>query len=138
MHSPPPLLRCSKCGLTKPPDNFPKNKNSKTGYHCYCKPCHSRQRRDSLARNHGGSERHYHLKQRYGIGAAEVDELIREQGGLCVVCGEREAKQVDHDHETGAVRGILCLLCNAAMGAFHDDPALIRRAIGYVREHSHG
>jgi hypothetical protein len=54
---------------------------------------------------------------------------------LCAVCREREAKQVDHDHQTGAVRGIVCLLCNAAMGAFHDDPNLIRRAIAYVKEH---
>jgi hypothetical protein len=74
--------------------------------------------------------------RRYGIGAEEVDELIRQQGGLCAVCGRREAKQVDHDHETGVVRGIVCLLCNAAMGAFHDDPNLIRRAIAYVKEHS--
>jgi hypothetical protein len=72
--------------------------------------------------------------QKYGIGADEVDELIRQQGGSCAVCRKREAKQVDHDHETGAVRGIVCLLCNAAMGAFRDDPNLIRRAIAYVRE----
>ena len=52
------------------------------------------------------------------------------------MCGVREAKQVDHDHTTGAVRGIVCLLCNAAMGAFHDDPTLIRRAIAYVKENS--
>ena len=74
--------------------------------------------------------------QKYGIGADEVDELIREQGGLCAVCRKREAKQVDHDHQTGTVRGIVCLLCNAAMGAFHDDPMLIRRAIAYVKRHS--
>jgi hypothetical protein len=76
--------------------------------------------------------------QKYGIGADEVDELIRRQGGVCAVCRKREAKQVDHDHETGAVRGIVCLLCNAAMGAFHDDPDLIRRAIAYVEENSNG
>jgi hypothetical protein len=74
--------------------------------------------------------------QKYGIGADEVDELIRLQGGLCAVCRTRAAKQVDHDHETGAVRGIVCLLCNAAMGAFHDDPMLIRRAIAYVKRNS--
>jgi len=135
VHSLSPLLRCAKCGQFKPPPDFPRNKTSKSGFHCYCKPCHARQRRESLARNHGGSERHYHLKRRYGIGADEVDELIRQQGGLCAVCRKREAKQVDHDHETGAVRGIVCLLCNAAMGAFHDDPMLIRRAIAYVKEH---
>jgi hypothetical protein len=74
--------------------------------------------------------------QKYGIGADDVDELIRQQGGLCAVCREREAKQVDHDHRTGEIRGIVCLHCNAAMGAFHDDPDLIRRAIEYVKRHS--
>jgi hypothetical protein len=134
--SEPAAFRCMKCKEIKVSTEFSRNRSTKTGFHTYCKPCHARQRRESLARNYGGSSRHYHLIKRYGIGAAEVDELIRQQGGLCAVCGEREAKQVDHDHETGVVRGIVCLLCNAAMGAFHDDPVLIRRAIAYVKEHS--
>jgi Recombination endonuclease VII len=115
--SEPSAFRCMKCKEVKPSTEFSRNKSTGTGFHFYCKPCHSRQRRESLARNYGGSQRHYHLKQRYGIGAAEVDELIRQQGGFCAVCGVREAKQVDHDHTTGEVRGIVCLLCNAAMGA---------------------
>ena len=132
--SSPSHLTCATCGHTKPVTEFPRNKRSSTGYHCYCKPCHNSRNRRFVNERHGGS-RHYHLRGRYGIGADEVDELIRRQGGLCAVCREREAKQVDHDHETGAVRGIVCLLCNAAMGAFHDDPDLIRRAIAYVKEH---
>jgi hypothetical protein len=133
---PPTELKCAKCREIKSTSEFPRNRSNRSGFHSYCKPCHRRQFRESLARRHGGSTRHYHLMQKYGIGADEVDELIQRQGGLCAVCGEREAKQVDHDHKTGAVRGIVCLLCNAAMGAFHDDPDLIRRAIDYVKEHS--
>ena len=133
--SPPPFrLTCATCGNAKPVTEFPRNKRSKTGYHCYCKPCHNSRNRRFVKERHGGS-RHYHVRGRYGIGADEVDELIRQQDGLCAVCRKREAKQVDHDHGTGAVRGIVCLLCNAAMGAFHDDPDLIRRAIAYIKEH---
>jgi hypothetical protein len=128
--------RCGKCREVKSTSEFPRNRTTKSGFHSYCKPCHQNQFRESLARRHGGSSRHYHLMQKYGIGAIEVDELIRQQGGACAVCRRREAKQVDHDHDTGEVRGIVCLLCNAAMGAFHDDPHLIRRAIAYVKEHS--
>jgi len=131
-----PAFRCMKCREVKPSTEFCRNKRTATGFHFYCKPCHARQRRESLERRHGGSSRHYHLVQKYGIGADKVDELIRQQGGLCAVCRRREAKQVDHNHETGAVRGIVCLLCNAAMGAFHDDSDLIRRAIAYVEGHS--
>jgi len=134
--SEPPAFRCMKCKEVKPSTEFCRNKSTGTGFHFYCKPCHQRQRKESLERRHGGSSRHYHLMQEYGMGADEVDELIRQQGGLCAVCREREANQVDHDHETGVVRGIVCLLCNAAMGAFHDDPDLIRRAIAYVKEHT--
>jgi hypothetical protein len=133
----PSQLTCATCGRSKPVTEFPRNKRSSTGYHCYCKLCHNSRNRNFVKNRYGGS-RHYHLRGRYGIGADEVDELIRRQGGVCAVCRKREAKQVDHDHETGAVRGIVCLLCNAAMGAFHDDPDLIRRAIAYVEENANG
>lgn len=57
---------------------------------------------------------------------------IAQQGGVCAACGTAEATQVDHDHVTGRVRGILCLHCNAGMGAFRDDPRLIYQAIDYL------
>jgi hypothetical protein len=79
------------------------------------------------------SSRHYHLKQRYGIGADDVDRMIAEQGGLCVVCRRKPAVQVDHDHKTNRVRGILCDGCNGGLGLFDDDSAAIRRAIDYLR-----
>ena len=79
-----------------------------------------------------GSSRHYHLQQKYGISAAEVDILKSSQGGLCPICQERSAEHVDHDHKTGKVRAILCELCNGFLGAFNDDPELIKRAIAYL------
>jgi Recombination endonuclease VII len=69
------------------------------------------------------------------MGAAEVQALIDAQGGICPVCLKRPATQVDHDHKTGRVRGVLCLYCNAAMGAFHDDPNLIANAIAYLERY---
>jgi hypothetical protein len=95
----PSELSCAKRREVKPTREFPRNRTTKSGFHSYCKPCHRNQFRESIARRHGGSTRHYHLMRRYGIGAEEVDELIRQQDGLCAVCGRREAKQVDHDHE---------------------------------------
>ncbi len=59
--------------------------------------------------------------------------MIEEQGGLCALCYENPAVQVDHCHKTGAVRGILCLNCNAALGALGDDPEVVHRAIAYLR-----
>jgi hypothetical protein len=76
--------------------------------------------------------RPYHLKRRYGITEAQFDEMVNQQGGLCAACKKRPATQVDHDHQTGRVRGILCLNCNAALGAFKDDPRIVWAAIEYL------
>jgi len=60
-----------------------------------------------------GSSRHYHLKRRYGIGASEVEALIREQGGVCPICDRSDPEHVDHDHETGQVRGSYASIATA-------------------------
>ena len=126
--------RCPDCGELKPLSEFPKNKRTRSGYHAYCKPCHNARGRETVRRLYGNS-RHYHLKQKYGMGASEVRTLVDAQGGKCPICRKRPATQVDHDHDTGRIRGVLCLYCNAALGAFHDDPALISKAIAYIEKH---
>jgi hypothetical protein len=107
--------RCADCKQYKPVSEFPHNKNTKDGFHCYCKACNNARSYESRQRLHGGS-RHYHLKLRYGIGADEFDELVVQQGGVCAICGRPDPEHVDHDHETGAVRGILCFNCNGGLG----------------------
>jgi hypothetical protein len=123
--------RCAACGETKALDEFPRNKNYADGRHCNCKPCHNAQVRESRMRLHGGS-RHYHLKRRYGIGAADVDALIEAQGGTCPVCGRPDPEHVDHDHRSGTVRGILCFNCNGGLGQFGDDVDRLAGAIRYL------
>ena len=76
--------------------------------------------------------RRYHLLGKYNIDVFEVEELIKDQGGRCAICKEREAEHVDHDHLSGCVRGILCSPCNTGMGQFQDDPGVIRQAIDYL------
>ena len=76
-----------------------------------------------------------HLRRTFGITQADYDELLVSQGGGCAICGKPPGKislHVDHDHGTGEIRGLLCVGCNNALGQFHDDPALLVRAIGYV------
>ncbi|MEX2554408.1 MAG: endonuclease VII domain-containing protein [Actinomycetota bacterium] len=123
--------RCPDCKKLKSSEDFPRNKNYKDGRHPYCKPCHNARGRESKDRLYGGS-RHYHLKRRYGIGAAEVDERIRQQGGVCAICRSRPAEHVDHNHRTGKVRGILCFGCNGGLGQFQENATSLRRAIDYV------
>jgi hypothetical protein len=79
-----------------------------------------------------GGARHYHLKRRYGIGSDDVEAMIEAQGGLCAICGEAPPAHVDHDHGTGAVRGILCFNCNGGLGQFRDRVDILRNAIEYL------
>jgi hypothetical protein len=123
--------RCPDCGELKPLTEFPRNKNSKDGRHTYCKPCHNARGRETKDRLYGGT-RHYHLKHRYGIGADDVDAMVRAQGRICPVCGRPDPQHVDHDHESGEVRGILCFTCNVGLGNFGDDVERLRNAADYL------
>ena len=55
-------------------------------------------------------------------------------GKVCAICGSDEGLAVDHDHETGRVRGVLCRSCNTGLGFFGDDVARLARAIEYLTE----
>ena len=127
------MKRCPDCGKYKPLSDFPRNRRTKSGYATYCKPCHNARGDESRRRLHGSS-RHYHLKRRYGIGAREVEDLVREQGGVCPICDRSDPDHVDHDHATGRVRGVLCFNCNGGLGQFGDDPERLYRAAFYVED----
>jgi hypothetical protein len=94
------------------------------------KPCHNARGRQTRERLYGGG-REYHLRRRYGIGAADVDAMIAAQGGTCAVCAGTP-EHVDHDHATGYVRGILCFNCNQALGNVRDDVAILQGLARYL------
>lgn len=76
------------------------------------------------------------LEDNYGIDAAEYQRIFKVQGGRCAVCRNQPRSirfAVDHDHETGAVRGILCKRCNHdLLGGGHDSVAVLWSAISYL------
>ncbi len=75
------------------------------------------------------------LKCRYGITIQDYDTMLENQGGKCAICRrERLGKRklcVDHDHATGKVRGLLCTVCNSALG-FIESPRY-ERALEYLK-----
>ena len=80
-------------------------------------------------------ERNAYLLRNFGISNQDYDELLEQQSGGCAICGRQPGKislHVDHDHESGAVRGLLCVGCNNALGQFHDSTDLLARASSYV------
>lgn len=86
------------------------------------------------------TKRDQNLRTRYGIGLLEYEKLLAYQNGVCAVCGgppgtEDDVFRVDHDHQTGAVRGLLCLACNAALGHIKDDPVAADRMRLYLETH---
>jgi len=74
------------------------------------------------------------LLRDYGITAEDYDAMFSSQGGTCAICKRSQTKRlhVDHDHSTGAVRGLLCRACNTAIGMFEDDTERLRNAITYL------
>src|SRR5438094_9480440 len=62
------------------------------------------------------ADRAGHLKRKFGISLEQYEEMLAKQGGVCAICGapppEGTSLHVDHDHETGEVRGLLCFPCN--------------------------
>jgi hypothetical protein len=86
-------------------------------------------------------KRAYVLKEKFGLTAEAYGEMLAAQGGACAICrgpagGRWDTLCVDHDHNTGAVRGLLCLRCNRAIGLLRDDPALATAVSSYLKRRS--
>ena len=76
---------------------------------------------------------------KYGLTPAAYEAKLIEQGGVCAVCrrADKSGKRlaVDHHHDTGRVRGLLCSNCNPGIGYFEESPELMRLAIDYLLAH---
>ncbi|WP_332835394.1 endonuclease VII domain-containing protein [Streptomyces jeddahensis] len=112
--------RCPQCGEVRPHDQWERNKSSSDGWASYCRECRAQRNRVS------------YFKRKYGLTPDELEGLIAGQGGVCVICLSARPEHVDHCHETGRVRGVLCFSCNAALGQLKDQPDAMRRAAAYV------
>lgn len=76
----------------------------------------------------------YSLRKRYGISESEYIAMVERQNGACGICLAPLTSEalVDHNHATGAVRGLLCRPCNFAIGLLDDDPDRLRAAASYI------
>lgn len=75
------------------------------------------------------------LRLRYGLSVETYDDLLEAQRGVCALCEKAPVKHrlaVDHDHETGRIRGLLCAPCNKALGILGDSVSGLQRAIAYI------
>jgi len=145
----PPIAEkvCGHCEQLKPADQFSPNPEARSGLHAYCKACNCTLTKESAAKRdpelRKTTSRKFHLKKKYGLSLEEYQQMWEEQGGVCKVCGRPEGRvtnpegkvsslSVDHNHETGEVRGLLCHACNTALGQLNEDPAIIQNLLGYL------
>lgn len=90
------------------------------------------------ARSNTPEVRDTRFRREYGISLAEVEAMAEAQGGVCAICKEPERLGekglcVDHCHQTGRVRGMLCHKCNRALGLFNDTIAYLNAAATYLK-----
>jgi len=140
--------RCKTCGVVKPLGDFSPQRGALDGHRNDCKPCNSER---VMRWRDANQDRALdaHLRRTFGITLAEYRELLVAQGGVCACCGEpptvalgipsrrqgravRPRLVVDHDHETGEIRGLLCSPCNRGIGFLGDSSEGVRRALAYL------
>jgi len=100
-----------------------------------------RERRHQARLSNPEAERDAKLRHRYGITLEAYEQMLEAQGGVCAVCEQLPEQgrrlSVDHDHSSGAIRGLLCHLCNSGLGHLKDDLATVERLVLYLKS-AHG
>ena len=134
------MIRCPKCQMEKSREDF-YGKSKRSGW---CKDCtkvrtaayyaaNREKQRDAhrrcVAENPERVARHK-AKSAYGLTDEQYDLLMSSP---CAICGATFDLVIDHCHVTGKARGRLCHGCNKALGFLHDDPALLRAALRYLK-----
>lgn len=134
----PVCILCGECESS----HFRLSKVSKSGYVSCCKTCErerdakykaakSREKREQESKE----AKDRLLQQHYGISLDEFQDLLKQQDNRCAICKILlDDPHVDHDHNTGIIRGILCNNCNVALGLFKDDILILEEAIKYLKK----
>lgn len=150
--TPPGMKRCTLCKATKPESEFSQDRAFHDGLSRKCKTCsnarssaYAKANRKALnakqlARYHANKDRYhdYHLKRHYGMTKGEYALMFEAQGGRCAICGSTNPStrtkrlDIDHCHETGRIRGLLCGNCNRGIGYLKHSINVLQSAIKYL------
>lgn len=129
------MKTCRDCGVRQSIDNFYHNNGPKKLPTSYCKPCYTirtnRNRASRKLRDPIGYKTEW-MKQRYGITHNDYMDMVIAQDELCLICETPSKLVIDHDKQTGIIRGLLCSLCNVGIGNFDHNPAWTERATKYL------
>jgi predicted RNA-binding Zn-ribbon protein involved in translation (DUF1610 family) len=150
-------VSCPNCGVVRLARGDLVRKAQREGKDFWCLPCRNRTRvhkprkytgtveerrkQATKAWRDGNKDKvlNKRYKERYGITLDEYNQMLINQDKKCLICGvdENNARDkklvVDHNHSTGAIRGLLCHSCNCGLGYFKDKEELLNKAINYLR-----
>lgn len=138
--------RCSSCKEVLPENSFYKSSSSKDGLYFRCKLCDKKASQKYKKENYQKDRelrRSERRKRVYGLSEHDVKDLFDKQKGLCACCekplsdemGRLHAHNkmvIDHDHQTGYLRGLLCTMCNKGIGLLGDNLEGLKKAVNYL------
>lgn len=159
------MKTCAACGGTAPVDSFHRRTAARDGRQAYCKACarsklggwqaanadrvrelfrnwtdvnaaHRKKYKKQIYTTTRKASENNRLRRTYGISLDDYETMCQAQDGGCLICRTQTKLCIDHDHKTGAVRGLLCRKCNTALGQFRDDPEILRKAAAYLEAYS--
>ena len=131
------MKKCTCCGASKPLEDFHYRKDRDT-YRTECKQC-TKDKAKIYRKENKNKVRDIQYRYSYGITLEEYNKAATEQNNCCAICGidakyTRHSKLVvDHDHETGEVRKLLCDKCNQAIGLLQDSSDFCNSAAEYLK-----
>lgn len=136
------VKKCSSCGIVKPVSDFVRRLRGGSEYINYtpsCKQCRNEKHRNwrETTDEHGVSfGLASHLKHKYGLTPREYKNMLEDQEGKCLIChapfSDKIKPNVDHYHETGQIRGLLCTSCNIFLGYIESSENYVERALNYL------
>jgi hypothetical protein len=157
------MKTCNRCLETKDFSLFHNDKYKKDGFRSTCKKCYSQyhlkryqtnpekerervkkyrqQLRDTNPQKLVLSNRKTKLKRAYGIGLEEYDKMLKAQNYKCAVCGIKQEEAgkkglvVDHCHDSGKIRALLCSNCNSSLGLLKEDLQVLESLKNYIIKH---
>ena len=130
--------RCPICGKLKERSEYWKWKSRKDGLAAYCIPCFAER---NAKWNKDNPEKSLNVRRAvkrkidFGMSKDQYGQMLIDQDNLCAICKKESGWEaaVDHCHNTGEIRGLLCRNCNLGLGGFKDNIETIRKAIKYVK-----
>ena len=149
---------CSKCKKIKVLECFSIRDKAKGYYRSECKECVSISSRERYERDKSkytsksreyrklhkievkNGLREWNLKTNFGMTIQNYEELLDKQNGTCDICNgineNGNRLSVDHDHNTGKIRSLLCSNCNLMIGNAREDVVVLNNAIEYIKKHN--